>query len=246
MPAAQPAPRFEPLAVPDRALAIGAHPDDIEFGAGGTLAAWARAGCNVTMAVMTDGSKGTWDGTDDPAALAGTRWQEQRAAADALGASHIEALGYLDGELEPTMPVRAAICALIRRVRPNVLLSHDPWKAYEVHPDHRATGWVVLDGAIAARDPRVFPEQGIEPHRPEWLLLWRAERADPWEDVGETLTQKVTALLAHESQHQTTMGMAGADANERVDFERRVTEWAAEQGSPVGLEAAESFKRLGL
>lgn len=240
------APSYEALPVPTRALAIGAHPDDIEFGAGGTLAGWARAGCHVVMAVMTDGSKGSWDPGEDPAALLRRRAAEQRAAAAELGAGEVVLLDHVDGELENTMELRAQVAVLIRTHRPDVLLSHDPWARYEIHPDHRATGWAVVDGAVAARDHLFFPEQELAHHRPAFLLLWSAAEPDHWEDVAATLPVKLAALLRHESQHRTTMGDAGESDRERNEFEHRLREQAGRQGEAVALRAAEAFKRIRL
>jgi LmbE family N-acetylglucosaminyl deacetylase len=239
-------PGWDPLAIPQRALAIGAHPDDIEFGAGGTLARWAGAGCHVVMAVMTDGSKGSWNPAEDPAELVARRAGEQQAAAAALGAAEVVLLGHVDGELENSMGLRAQVAALIRSHRPDIVLSHDPWARYEIHPDHRATGWSVVDGAVAARDHLFFPDQGFDHHRPESLLLWRAAEPDHWEDISTTFASKLAALLCHASQHHTTMGDAGSGEDQRDAFERRVREYATSQGTGVGLEAAEAFKRLRL
>jgi len=239
-------PGFHPLEVPQRALAIGAHPDDIEFGAGGTLAGWAQAGCHVVMAIMTDGSKGSWNPEEDPAALVERRAGEQRAAAAALGAAEVVLLGHVDGELEYSMGLRAQLAALIRTHRPDIVLSHDPWARYEIHPDHRATGWAVVDGVVAARDHLFFPDQGLDHHRPESLLLWRAAEPDHWESISATLSSKLEALLCHESQHHTTMGDAGSGETQRDTFQRRVRRYASNQGANVGLEAAEAFKRIRL
>ena len=161
-----------PLDVPDRVLAIGAHPDDIEFGAGGTLARWAADGADITMLIVTDGSKGTWEPDRDPAQLAAERQQEQVAAAATLGAGRVIHLAEVDGELEVSMRLRERLCLAIRRAQPDVLLTHDPWQRYQLHPDHRATGTVALDAVVAARDPLFFPDQGINPHRPAAVLLW--------------------------------------------------------------------------
>ena len=234
------------LPTPTSALAIGAHPDDIEFGAGGTLAAWAQAGCRVVMAVMTDGSKGSWDPAEDPAALVARRAAEQQAAGEVLGAVGVEMLGYVDGELEPSLEVRARVASLIRSYRPDVVLSHDPWARYEIHSDHRAAGWAVVDGVVAARDHLFFPEQDLDHHRPDWLLLWRAAEPDHWEDIETTLDSKLAGLLCHESQHHTTMSSAGSGESERRAFGQLIRERAAAQGAAVGLAAAEAFKRIGL
>ena len=155
------------LAVPTRALAIGAHPDDIEFGCGATLAKWSAAGCEVSHLICTDGSKGTWDPDADPADLVATRQREQRSAAVAVGghADRVVFLGWPDGELESGLRQRWEIAYWIRHFRPDVVLGHDPWRRYRIHPDHRNAGFLVTDGIVASRDPKFFPEQRIAPHR---------------------------------------------------------------------------------
>ena len=115
------------LETPNRALAIAAHPDDVEFGGGGTLAKWAADGCEVSIMVCTDGSKGTWDPAVDEEWLIATRQDEQRAAAQALGATgKVVFLGHTDGELQSTLSERAQVALWIRTLRPDVVLGHDP------------------------------------------------------------------------------------------------------------------------
>ncbi len=236
--------RPPPLDNPKTALAIGAHPDDIEFGAGATLARWAANGCRVTMLIVTDGSKGTWDRNVAPKDLIRTRASEQAAAARALGAAEVRHLDETDGELEYTMDLRREVCRHIREVKPDVVLSHDPWQRYQLHPDHRATGLAVIDGVVSARDHLFFPEQGLDAHRPDAVLLWSADIPDHWEDIAEYFDRKIEALLCHSSQGTTTMGGAEQNDNNRTEFIEKMRKWAAKQGSPVGLEAAESFKRI--
>lgn len=233
-----------PLPVPNQVLAIGAHPDDVEFGAAGTLAAWAARGARVTVFVVTDGSKGTWDPAVPRDALVETRRAEQHAAAGVLGIAEIRFGDHPDGELEYSMALRAEMCGLVRTVRPDVVLTHDPWQRYQLHPDHRVAGLAVVDGVVAARDHLFFPEQEMEPHRPGALLLWSADEPNHWEDVSGTLALKVEALLCHASQSATTMGGAGSGGSARAAFERRIRSRAAANGSAVGLAAAEGFRRL--
>ena len=232
---------------PRRALAIGAHPDDAEFGAGGTLIRWGRSGTVVSLLVMTDGSKGSWDPSADPAELAAVRHAETLQAAEVLGCEDVEFFGAVDGELRATPAAVERVSRHIRRRRPDVVLTHDPWQRYQLHPDHRATGWIVVDAVVSARDPHFFPHQiaeGLLPHRPSALLLWSADEPDHWEPIDVTLEQKIDALLCHSSQSATTMGDAHLGGPARAAFEGRMTAWAARQGEAAGLAAAESFRRL--
>jgi LmbE family N-acetylglucosaminyl deacetylase len=232
------------LPPPGRALAIGAHPDDIDFGCGGTLAKWAAAGCAITELVLTDGSKGSWDPKVDRTTLVALRQEEQRAAAAALGAGDVVFLRHVDGELDSGLAERAEVCRVIREVRPDVVLGHDPWKRYRLHPDHRHAGFLAVEGIVAARDPHFFPEQGLEPHRPSCLLLWEADEVDHLEAIEGLLERKLAALLAHRSQWQSTMGIdVDQDPQERA-FETRIRERAAEAGAAAGMPLAEAFKRI--
>lgn len=235
------------LPVPRRALAIGAHPDDAEFGAGGTLAKWAAAGTEATLLVLTDGSKGSWDPSLSPSDLVRMRMNEQTRAADALGVDSALNLSHVDGELEYTMELRAEVCLWIRRLRPDVVLTHDPWRRYMLHPDHRATGWAAIDGVVAARDHLFFPEQlagGLAHHRPGTVLLWAADAPDHHEDVTGFMEHKVAALLSHSSQATTTMDGAGHSEEATEAFRLEIDDRARTAGSEAGLARAEAFKRI--
>jgi LmbE family N-acetylglucosaminyl deacetylase len=232
------------LPVPDRALAIGAHPDDIDFGCGATLAKWAAEGCEVFELVLTDGSKGSWDPNVDRGELVRLRQREQRAAAARLGGRDVRFLGWVDGELGSGLPERDAVCRVIREVRPDVVLGHDPWKRYRLHPDHRHAGHLAVEGIVAARDPHFFPQQELTPHRPSHLLLWEADVVDHLEDVTDWLDIKLEALLCHASQWESTMAMTGDRGSERAAFEARIRQRAVAAGGPAGLGAAEPFKRI--
>lgn len=231
------------LEVPAVALAIGAHPDDVEFGCGGTLAKWAAAGCVVHHLILTDGSKGTWDPTVDPDWLRRLRQDEQRAAAVALGGTgQVVFLGQVDGELESSMALRSDVARWIRVLKPDVVLGHDPWRRYRLHPDHRHAGWLTCDAIVAARDPLFFPDHGLEHHRPRTLLLWEADAPDHVEDVSTTVEVKLAALEAHTSQHRSTMKAVDDAQMER--FRSRVRSRLASLGEPHGMGAAEVFARL--
>ena len=246
--AAPPAVDLDLAPVPTSALAIGAHPDDIEFGCGATLAKWAAAGCTVHHLVLTDGSKGTWDTEAHRPTLVARRRDEQRAAAAALGATgEVVFLDQVDGELESSLALRGEVARVIRRLRPEVLLGHDPWRRYRLHPDHRHAGWLTVDGVVAARDPHFFPEHGLPHHRPDCLLLWEADEANHVEDVGGFVDAKLAALLAHESQFESTMGVAGDDDDSGLTaFRQRVLSKLGDHGALGGVALGEAFHRLGL
>jgi LmbE family N-acetylglucosaminyl deacetylase len=232
------------LPVPRRALAIGAHADDIEFGCGATLAKWADAGAQVTMCVCTDGSKGTWDGEADLRALIATREEEQRDAAAILGAVDVMFLRYVDGELESGLQQRAAVCRVIRETRPDVVLGHDPWQPYRIHPDHFHAGMLVTSGIVAARDPQFFPELGGAPHRPATLLCFEPGRVDHVEAVDGTVDRKIDALLAHRSQWRSTMAIDQRPDDQRRAFAAKLHAEARAAGLRAGVRAAEAFARI--
>ncbi|MBN2623595.1 MAG: PIG-L family deacetylase [Acidimicrobiales bacterium] len=234
---------------PASALAIGAHPDDIEFGCGATLAKWAAAGCVVHHLVCTDGSKGTWDPDQDLADLVAQRQAEQREAAKALGATgEVVFLDWPDGELDSGLRQRWQVAYWIRRLRPAVVLGHDPWKRYRLHPDHRHAGFLTVDGVVAARDPHFFPEQQIAHHRPDALLLFEADEPDHVEQVAEDdVARKLGALEAHRSQLLSTMFVdldSPEGASQLEAFRARVRERLAAHGRLADRPWAEAYKAL--
>ena len=235
------------LPTPARALAVGAHPDDVEFGCGGTLAKWAAAGCAIFHLICTDGSKGSWDPDDDQATLVASRQVEQRAASVALGGNgDVVFLGWRDGELESGLRQRADVCHWIRTLRPDVVLGHDPWKRYRLHPDHHHAGRLVVEGIVAARDPHFFPEQAGAPHRPSHLLLWEADEADHVEDIATGLDAKLAALLEHRSQYRTTMDIDDPSSTEQAErFRDKIRRRHAEAAEgEAALAYAERFKLI--
>ena len=234
------------LATPARALAIGAHADDVEFGCGGTLAKWSAAGCEVSHVICTDGSKGSWDHDEDVEVLIATRQEEQRAAAKTLGASgQVLFLGAVDGELANDVEPRSQLARWIRELRPEIVLGHDPWKRWRLHPDHRAAGFLTVDAVVAGRDPHFFRDHGVAHHRPNALLLFEADEPDHVEDVTGFVDVKVDALLAHRSQWRSTHGIEGVDAHAGTDrFRRRIADELASCGAPNGMRHAEAFKLI--
>ncbi len=238
------------LPTPASALVIAAHPDDAEFNCGATLAKWAASGTVVHYFVCTDGSKGTWDPDCDQAELVQIRRVEQSAAAQALGATGEVRFGdHVDGELGSDLATRAQVAQVIRELTPAVVLGHDPWKRYRLHPDHRHAGLLAVEGIVAARDPHYFSEQisaqDLAPHRPDELLLFEADEPDHAENVDDWIDTKTAALLCHKSQFVTTHGISGPDDDAG---KRRFADWvsavAVASGQQAGLGCAELFKRI--
>jgi LmbE family N-acetylglucosaminyl deacetylase len=205
---------------PARVLAVSAHPADAELQAGATLARWANEGSLVHHVVCTDGSKGTWDPTTQAAELRETRQQEQRAANLALGAQgDVTFLDYVDGELVDTMDARRRLTAVIRQVKPDLVLTHDPWHRYRLHPDHAAAGFLTVNAIVAARDPLFFPDLEIAPHRPAALWLYETDTPNHVEPTTvEWISVQLGALLAHQSQLKSTMNID--DPNDEIGIER--------------------------
>ena len=232
------------LPSPDRVLVVAAHPDDIEFGAAGTVARWVSEGARVHYLIATRGDKGSDDGTVDPQALASRREAEQRAAAAELGVAGVDFLGEPDGQVEPSLRLRERITYAIRRFQPEIVMGHDPTvlfvnNEWVNHPDHRAVGLVTVDAVFpTARDPLNFPEHlrdGLQPWKVAELFLWSTNEANQLVDIGATLDRKVAALRCHESQFHAF-----------ADTERWVRRTAEELGERAGYAAAEGFRRVML
>ena len=223
-------------------LAICAHPDDIESWCGGTLALLVDRGCDVSLALLTAGDKGSADREARPEDIAATRLAEQAAANARLGLSGLRFLGWRDGELEDGPELRGAVVRLLREARPSVVFTHDPehpYPPYITHRDHRVAGRVVLDAAYPmARDHLYFPGQvaeGLEPHAVEQVWLFSTLAPSTAVDITTTLERKIDARLAHRSQ-------TGDPAALRAGWRER----AAAIGAPYGLAAAETFSVVRL
>lgn len=220
-------------------LAVQAHPDDVDISSGGTIARFVRQGHVVSYLSVTSGNKGSHDREMDPVQLAQIRETEQREAARHLGVARVHFLRYNDGEVEANLTLRRQIAQVIREVRPHIVLTFDPWRPYQLHPDHRAVGTATLDAIIAARDHLFFPEQlgnGVDIARVYEVYLFGATEPDTWIDISDTIESKIQATLAHVSQIRT-------DHAERAERHRMR---AREVGQAHGLAFAEAFKVLHL
>jgi LmbE family N-acetylglucosaminyl deacetylase len=185
-------------------LVIAAHPDDAEFGAAGTVAKWTAEGKTVVYVVCTSGDKGTSDRNLTPDKLVRIRKEEQRRAADVLGVAHVEFLGYRDQELEETPEFRRSIVRQIRRFRPRIVVTTDPYRRYIWHRDHRIVGQATLDAVFPyARDYLAYPDliaEGLEPHKVVEILFFGADEVNFRSDITATFEKKLAALKCHESQ----------------------------------------------
>ena len=189
------------------ALAIVAHPDDVEFNVGGTVALWIGEGWRVVYVVVTRGDKGSADAAMTSERLAEVRAEEQHAAAAFLGAAGVEFLGYEDGGLEPTLALRRDIARQIRRHRPHRLLVTDPSELYSSryiqHPDHLATAQAALAATYAARDRLTMPEllaEGLAPHAVSEVYINTGRDPDVFVDITPVIERKKEALRLHRSQ----------------------------------------------
>lgn len=232
---------MDPAAEPQKkvVLAIQAHPDDVDFSSGGTVARFVRDGHEVHYLSATSGNKGTHDRSVSPERIAEIREREQEEAARRLGVTSCRFLRNNDGELEANLTLRGQICQVIREVHPYTVMTFDAWRPYQLHPDHRAIGITALDAIIAARDHLYFPEQlrdGLDVARVHEVYLFGSPEPDTWVDISETIEVKIHAARAHESQIR--------EASERREERQRAR--AHEVGEPHGLAYAEAFKVLRL
>jgi LmbE family N-acetylglucosaminyl deacetylase len=179
-------------------MVIAAHPDDAEFGAAGTVAKWIKADRQVVYVICTNGNKGTSDRDMKPEQLAAIREKEQVAAAKTLGVREVEFLGYPDQGLEDTPPFRKQIVRMIRKYRPRIVVTSDPYRRYVWHRDHRIVGQVVLDAVFPfARDHLAYPDflaEGLEPHKVEEVWFWASEDINHRSDITDTFHLKLSAL----------------------------------------------------
>jgi LmbE family N-acetylglucosaminyl deacetylase len=226
---------------PSSVLAIYAHPDDPEVSSGGSLARWAAAGATIAVCICADGDKGSLDPSVDPTELTVRRRDEVEAAGRVLGVGSHHYLGYCDGDLDDNAELRGKLVALVRQVRPEVVMCPDPTAVffgqhYANHRDHRVVGFATLDAvAPASGNPHYFPEAG-PPHQPQLLYLSGTLEPDVWVDITSTIETKAEALACHASQ-----------VGEPGEWLRSVVRQRAEAGGrQAGVRYAEGFRRLFL
>lgn len=231
----------QPLTAPFKVLVIAAHPDDIEFGAAGSVAVWTAAGAHVTYCIVTDGAAGSNDKDVIYEQLVHRRKDEQNCAAEIVGVQEVVYLDYPDGALTPSMELRRDLTRVIRRVKPDRVLIQDPTAVlisgegfdYINHPDHRATGEAALYAVFPSAETRpIFSElleEGFEPHHVNELYLMMHDKPNIAVDVTPVWDRKIQALLSHRSQLDESV----------VDMIRF---WDQSTGKEVGVEYAENFR----
>lgn len=217
-------------------LVVVAHPDDAEFAAAATISRLSEQGKRVVIIQVTSGDKGTADRTVKPADLAKRREAEQLEAARREGAD-VEFLRFPDGELEPNLKLREAIVRMIRKYKPDVVITHDPFRPYAFHPDHRAVGYATTDSVYpTARDPLYFHEHledGLEPHKTAEIWYFGAEYPDLFVDVTDYFERKIDALQAHVCQ---------VGDRPRDEFSKGLRDRLTELAKDQPFELAEAFK----
>ena len=228
--------------IPKIAMSIQAHPDDQEFTVAGTLAKWAKAGCEIVSVIVTSGDAGSNEPSRDATykpELAQLREAEQTAACAILGIQQTVFLHYPDGELEPSLALRKELTRIIRQYKPEAVVIGDPQgvfygNGYINHPDHRAAAQAALYAVFPSSETRLIftdlLEAGYEPHKVKRLYVHGAEKSDTWVDISATIDVKIAALRKHASQ----LG--------EWDPEKMIREWAAEEAKNKGMEYAEAFK----
>jgi LmbE family N-acetylglucosaminyl deacetylase len=231
------------LYVPESAMAIVAHPDDIEFSCAGTLARWAQHGCKTSYVICTSGEVGISQVGMTREKAAEIRESEQRKAAEIAGAHEVIFLREPDGLLRPTLDLRKRLVREIRRFRPEVVVTGDPtivWTGEEYinHPDHRAAATAALDATFpAAGQPNLFEDleqEGLQAHKPRKVYVTAWARGNYFVSIDETIDIKIDALRAHESQMKDW------------DPEPRIREWASASAKGIEAEYAETYRVVTL
>ena len=223
----------------DRVMVITAHPDDSEFGAGGTVAGFVKDGREVAYCIVTNGNKGSSDRAMTPERLATVRAEEQRNAARVLGVERVSFLGYPDGEVEDTRDLRRDVSREIRRFRPDLVICQNPNRTYNLgasHRDHRTVGGVVLDCVYPlARDHMAFPEllPEFEPHKVREVYVMQWNEPHVVNDISDVMDLKLKALACHASQFKDFAAV-----------EARVRQRSKELGAARGYAYAEAFDRI--
>jgi len=225
----------------DRVMVITAHPDDSEFGAGGTVAGFVKDGREVAYCIVTNGNKGSSDRAMTPERLATVRAEEQRNAARVLGVERVSFLGYPDGEVEDTRDLRRDVSREIRRFRPDLVICQNPNRTYNLgasHRDHRTVGGVVLDCVYPlARDHMAFPEllPEFEPHKVREVYVMQWNEPHVVNDISDVMDLKLKALACHASQFKDFAAV-----------EARVRQRSKELGAARGYAYAEAFDRIAI
>ena len=225
----------------ERILVVTAHPDDVDFGAAGSVARWTAAGAQVVYCLVTDGDAGGFDPDVPRSAIAGIRRGEQTNAAAQVGVTELHFLGYPDGRLEVSLDLRRDISRVIREVRPRRVLTQSPLRTmdsvFRNHPDHIAAGEATCCAVYPdSRNPFTFTElldEGLDAWTVEELWIMGGLESDTFVDISDTIDTKIRALHCHESQMADPAGV-----------EARVREWNGANAEAAGLGAGRYAERF--
>ena len=232
--------KFDGDWIPPSAMTIFAHPDDMEFSCGATLAKWAKAGCEISVVLCTSGNVGTHDVKYTPNTLAVVREEEQKNACAVLGIKHIEFLRHDDSRLEADLTLRRELVHLIRKYRPEVVFCGDPnlvfWGNNRInHPDHRAAALAALDAIFpCASMELLWPEEGPV-HEVHGVYVRAFEHLDIWIDVADTIELKIKALREHHCQ-----------LDDYKNLEETIRQRAIDAGKEKSMAYAENFRVVRL
>ncbi len=227
----------EPVAEPNHQtyMWVVAHPDDLEFSSGGTVSKLAKEGKRIVLIQVTSGDRGTPDRSHTPEILSATREEEEREAATRLGIAEVVFLSEPDGSVVPDLSLREKITRMIRTHRPDVIVTHDPFRPYALHPDHRAVGMAAHDSVYpTARDHLYYPDHlasGLEPHKTAEIWYFGSDSPDIYMDITDTFDDKIEALRAHKSQ-----------VGEAKELPERLRGFSSDIAKDQPFELAEAFK----
>ncbi|MEY2404929.1 MAG: hypothetical protein QOD38_2480 [Acidimicrobiaceae bacterium] len=229
----------------ERILVVTAHPDDVDFGAAGSVAIWTEQGLAVSYCIVTDGEAGGSDPSVSRSDMAALRRAEQTAAAECVGVTDLHFLGHPDGSVQASIELRRDISRVIREVRPQRVVCQSPQRNYQriyaSHPDHLAAGEAALcavypDARNLFAHPELLDDEGLEPWTVPEVWMMTSSDVNVHVDITDAIDRKVKALLSHTSQ------IADADAIDNL-----IRQWGASVAKGLGLSEgafAEAFQRI--
>ncbi len=230
------------MLIDSEVVIVVAHPDDAESFCGGTIAKLTKSGNKVTLVVCTSGDRGSHDCSISPTNLTSLRREEQSTSQHVLGIQEIIWLGYEDGKLAAQPELKDRLIRIFRLIRPGVVITFDPWKHYEFHPDHRAVGFAATEARMLSDLPWICPEvtlEGTAPWHPDEMYLFSPQEPNYWVDITDTIGKKIEARLAHNSQNDFIH-----NDFDRQQFIDTIRSNARKNGEFQNMQYAESYYKV--